>query len=148
MAGSLVQVNNAGVIQMTQLGALSPTDTLTIRGNYTGIGGSILLDTYLGVDGSPSDKLIISGGLANGLTGIGIVNAGGPGGGTTGSGIMVVQATNGGSTATDAFVLDRAVAAGAYRIFPVPRRRCGGRGAELVSALATPAGPGAPASAA
>ncbi|MFK4809152.1 autotransporter outer membrane beta-barrel domain-containing protein [Devosia sp. ZW T5_3] len=117
VAGSRVQVNNAGVIQMTQLGAPSPTDTLTIQGNYTGIGGSILLDTYLGVDGAPSDKLIISGGLANGLTGIGIVNAGGPGGGTTGSGIMVVQATNGGSTAVNAFVLDRAVAAGAYEYF-------------------------------
>jgi outer membrane autotransporter protein len=117
VAGSRVQVNNAGVIQMTQLGAPSPTDTLTIQGNYTGIGGSVLLDTYLGVDGAPSDKLIISGGLANGLTGIGIVNAGGPGGGTTGSGIMVVQATNGGSTAVNAFVLDRAVAAGAYEYF-------------------------------
>ncbi|GLQ09502.1 autotransporter [Devosia yakushimensis] len=117
VAGSLVQVNNAGVIQMTQSGTPSATDTLTIQGNYTGIGGSLLLDTYLGVDGSPSDKLIISGGTASGLTGIGIVNAGGPGGGTTGSGIMVVQATNGGTTAADAFVLDRAVAAGAYEYF-------------------------------
>jgi outer membrane autotransporter protein len=117
VAGSLVQVNNAGVIQMTQQGTPSPTDTLTINGNYTGLGGSILLDTYLGVDGSPSDKLIISGGLADGLTGLGIVNAGGPGGGTTGSGIMVVETTAGGTTATDAFVLDRAVAAGAYEYF-------------------------------
>lgn len=117
VAGSLVQVNNAGVIQMIQTGAPSPTDTLTIQGNYAGIGGSLLLDTYLGVDGSPSDKLIISGGAATGLTGIGIVNAGGPGGGTTGSGIMVVQAVNGGTTAADAFVLDRAVAAGAYEYF-------------------------------
>jgi outer membrane autotransporter protein len=117
VAGSLVQVNNAGVIQMTQQGTPSPTDTLTINGNYTGLGGSILLDTYLGVDGSPSDKLIISGGLADGLTGLGIVNAGGPGGGTTGSGIMVVEAVSGGTTATDAFVLDRAVAAGAYEYF-------------------------------
>lgn len=117
VVGSRVQVNNAGVIQMTQSGAPRPTDTLTIQGNYTGIGGSLLLDTYLGLDGSPSDKLVISGGLANGLTGLGITNAGGPGGGTTGSGIMVVQASNGGTTAVNAFVLDRAVAAGAYEYF-------------------------------
>jgi len=114
LAGQLTSVNNAGVIQLSNTGAPSPTDTLTIFGNYQGLNGSLLLDTYLGLDGSASDRLIISGGAASGLTGLGIVNAGGPGGGTTGSGILVVSTANGGTTTPGTFALDRAVAAGAH----------------------------------
>jgi hypothetical protein len=36
--------------------------------NYTGAGGRILLNTFLGGDGSPSDRLIINGGTATGTT--------------------------------------------------------------------------------
>ncbi|HEY4202815.1 MAG TPA: autotransporter outer membrane beta-barrel domain-containing protein [Devosiaceae bacterium] len=109
----LAAVTNAGAIDMHQMSA-APTDTLTIKGDYEGLGGSMLLDTFLGTDGSRSDRLVIDGGNASGLTGLDIINAGGPGASTSRSGIMVVQATNGGTTNGDAFALDRAVAAGAY----------------------------------
>ncbi|KKB08472.1 hypothetical protein VE25_18305 [Devosia geojensis] len=112
--GGTSTVNNAGVIQLSSAGSPNPTDKLTIVGNYHGLNGSLLLDTYLGTDGSASDILEISGGTATGLTGIGVVNAGGPGAGTTGSGILLVNVVNGASTASNAFALDRAVAAGAY----------------------------------
>ncbi|MDB5528655.1 MAG: autotransporter outer rane beta-barrel protein [Devosia sp.] len=109
----LARVSNAGTIYMSHA-AKTPTDRLTINGDYVGLNGSVVLDTYLGSDGSASDRLLISGGTASGLTGLGIVNAGGPGASTSQSGIMVVQAINGGTTNGDAFALDRAVAAGAY----------------------------------
>jgi hypothetical protein len=42
---------------------LNSYKTLTAM-NYTGMGGGITLNTFLGGDGSPSDQLIISGGSA------------------------------------------------------------------------------------
>jgi len=107
-------VSNAGIIQLSSPGAPNPADKLTINGSYLGSGGTLLLDTYLGADGSASDVLEISGGTATGSTGIGIVNAGGPGAGTTGNGILVVNAANGATTAQGAFSLNGGVAAGAY----------------------------------
>lgn len=82
--------------------------------NYLGAGGAIGLNTFLGTDGSPSDRLVIAGGTATGNTSLRISNAGGLGAQTTGNGIMVVDAINGGTTASAAFALARPVFAGPY----------------------------------
>ncbi len=115
-AGQLANVVNAGRIDLTN-GGNSLTDTFTIAGNYTGNGGVLLLQTALGDDSSASDKLVISGGSANGGTSITVVNVGGAGAATTVDGIMVVQAVNGGSTTANAFALNGPVAAGAYEYY-------------------------------
>jgi outer membrane autotransporter protein len=87
--------------------------TLTVV-NYIGAGGSIGLNTFLGGDGSPSDRLVINGGTASGNSPLRITNAGGGGALTTGNGILVVNAINGGSTVPGAFALAGRVAAGPY----------------------------------
>lgn len=112
-AGHLADVVNSGRIDLTN-GGSGPGDSFTITGNYTGNNGLLFLDTELGDDSSPSDKLVISDGTASGLTTLGILNAGGTGGQTTGDGIMVVEALNGATTAASAFALTGPVAAGAY----------------------------------
>ena len=90
---------------------LASYKTLTVT-NYTGTGGEIVLNTYLGTDGSPSDQLVINGGTATGTTSLTIHNTTGPGAETTGNGILVVNAINGGTTSPGAFVLDNEVRAG------------------------------------
>jgi outer membrane autotransporter protein len=82
---------------------LSGYKTLTVN-NYTG-GGTIGLNTFLGTDGSASDRLIVKGGSATGSSFLRITNTGGPGAETVANGILVVQAINGGTTAPGAFVL-------------------------------------------
>ncbi len=51
-------VNNAGTIEMHGAG---PGTTLTVDGNYVGNNGTIGLNTFLGTDGSPSDRLVLNG---------------------------------------------------------------------------------------
>ena len=82
---------------------LSSYKTLTVM-NYTGMGGGITLNTFLGGDGSPSDQLIISGGSATGSTTLTIYNTTGPGEQTTANGILVVN-TIGATTTPGAFAL-------------------------------------------
>lgn len=113
-AGQLVNVTNAGRLDLTN-GSDSTSDSFTIAGNYTGNDGLLLLQTRLGDDSSPSDKLIISAGRASGMTGIGIFNVGGVGAATVIDGILVVEAINGATTNT--FALDGIVAAGAFEYF-------------------------------
>ncbi|MGA9320910.1 MAG: autotransporter outer membrane beta-barrel domain-containing protein [Xanthobacteraceae bacterium] len=86
----------------TQLGSYK---TLTAT-NYAGMGGEILLNTYLGGDGSPSDRLIINGGTATGATSLMFHNTTGPGAQTAANGILVVNAISGGTTVPGAFVLN------------------------------------------
>ncbi|GHC63864.1 autotransporter [Limoniibacter endophyticus] len=112
-AGALATINNSGTIDLTRNGSGS-SDVFTIAGNYVGNGASLLLQTVLGNDTSPSDKLVISNGAATGSTAITVQNVGGAGGLTTGNGILVVEAINGGTTATGAFGLSGSVSAGAY----------------------------------
>ena len=95
-------VTNAGTIMTSGTG---PGTTLTAN-NYVGNGGNLALNTFLGADNSPSDKLVINGGTATGSTSILINNVGGPGAQTTSNGIMVVNAINGATTAPGAFTLD------------------------------------------
>lgn len=114
-AGQFASVTNSGRIDLSNNRAA--TDTFTIGGNYVGNGGALRLDTVLGADGSASDRLIISGGAASGVTGIDIFNAGGAGAMTLGNGIGVVEASNGATTGTGTFALNSPVAAGAFEYF-------------------------------
>ena len=104
-AGSLA---NAGLINMGT--GTTPGTILTVNGNYVGNGGMIVLNTFLGADNSPTDRLVVKG-STSGATGLQIVNAGGLGAQTTGNGIEVVQ-VNGASNGQ--FSLTGRVAAGVY----------------------------------
>jgi len=112
----LASVFNAGRIDLTN-GGSSTNDTFTIKGNYTGQNGLLFVDTVLGADASPSDKLVIDTGNASGSTGIVVNNVGGAGASTVSDGIMVVEALNGATTTGGAFSLNGRVAAGAYEYF-------------------------------
>ena len=57
------------------------SETLTVN-SYSGTNGGVGLNSYLGTDGSPSDKLVIDGGAASGNSKLRITNAGGPGAST------------------------------------------------------------------
>ncbi|WP_175820560.1 autotransporter outer membrane beta-barrel domain-containing protein [Burkholderia sp. BCC0419] len=119
MTGSSVlsRLNNAGLVAFA-----APTGSPTLTGSYktlttggyVGNGGTIALNTYLGADASPTDRLIVNGGAASGTTGLKIANTAGSGAQTTGDGIPVVVTANGGTTAASAFHLAGPVQAGAY----------------------------------
>ena len=111
--GPPITVTNAGIINLTN-GGSTAANSLTIAGNYVGNGGGLNLRTMLGSDGSPSDRLIISGGNASGTTAMTVINAGGAGALTTADGILLVQVINGGTTSVGAFGLSNAVVAGAH----------------------------------
>lgn len=111
-SGPEITVTNAGIIDLTN-GIGNGNNTLTIQGNYVGVNGSLQLQSLLAADDSPSDRLIISQGLASGSTRINIGNLSGPGAATTQNGIMVIEATDGANT-DNAFNLNGPVAAGAY----------------------------------
>ncbi len=120
-------ITNAGLITLGHPDGVTVGNTLTVHGPYVGNGGTIRLNTYLGSDGAPSDRLVIDGSrrtidgpaTATGLTYLSIVNAGGPGAMTINNGIPVVSAINGGTTAPGAFALAGSVRVGAfdYRLF-------------------------------
>ncbi|WP_176050490.1 autotransporter outer membrane beta-barrel domain-containing protein [Burkholderia sp. BCC1644] len=119
MTGSSVlsSLNNAGLVAFTAPVG-SPTLTGSYKtlttGSYVGNGGTIALNTYLGADASPTDRLIVNGGAASGTTGLKIANTAGTGAQTTGDGIPVVVTANGGTTTASAFHLAGPVQAGAY----------------------------------
>jgi outer membrane autotransporter protein len=87
--------------------------TLT-TGNYIGQGGTLGLNTFLGTDGAPSDRLVINGGSATGNSFLRITNTAGPGAVTVANGILVVDTINGGTTAPGAFALAGEVRAGDF----------------------------------
>ena len=104
-------VTNAGLVNM---GTGTAPGTVLTTTSYTGAGGTIAMNTFLGSDGSPSDKLVINEGSATGNSFLRITNAGGPGAETVANGIAVVQAINGGTTAPGAFALAGEVRGGAF----------------------------------
>ncbi|TGV67323.1 autotransporter outer membrane beta-barrel domain-containing protein, partial [Mesorhizobium sp. M00.F.Ca.ET.158.01.1.1] len=88
-SSQLVTVNNAGAIDLTNDSPAPGTgtslhDTFTIHGNYVGQDGRLLLNTFLGTDNSPSDRLVIENGAASASTSILVTNVDGPGALTTG----------------------------------------------------------------
>ncbi len=119
MTGSSVlsSLNNAGLVAFAAPSG-APTAAGSYRtlttGSYVGYGGTLALNTYLGADASPTDRLIVNGGTASGTTGLKIANTAGTGAQTTGDGIPVVVTANGGTTAASAFHLAGPVQAGAY----------------------------------
>ena len=98
--GSLL---NQGVIQLASGESIG--NMLDVHGSYVGAGGSMDINTFLGGDGSPSDRLIVDGGAATGNTSVHVTNVGGPGALTTGNGILIVNAVGGATTAPGAFTL-------------------------------------------
>ncbi|BBP64923.1 hypothetical protein PHLH5_24640 [Pseudomonas sp. Cab53] len=117
-AGQSVTLNNSGTIDLTRNNTRT-NDSLTVQGNYVGNNGQLRLQTVLGADGSPSDKLVVNGGTLTGNTAIAVTNVGGAGGLTTQDGIELVQAQGGAVSDSGAFSLAQSVSAGAfdYRLF-------------------------------
>ena len=100
-------VTNKGSIASS---GTTPGNTLTINGNYTGTGGNLTLNTYLGDDSSPTDELIVAGDV-DGKTTLYINQAGGEGA-FTDQGIEIVNV--GGTSTDDAFSLGNRVLIGPY----------------------------------
>lgn len=144
-AGQHATFVNAGRIDLTN-GGNAPGDSFTVRGDYVGDHGLLLIDTALGSDSSVSDKLVIDGGNASGTTGVTVLNAGGSGAATMQNGILVVEAINGATTASGAFALNRRVAVGAYEYFLFRGGTTAGTGQNwyLRSTLPPPPAPAAP----
>lgn len=117
-AGQLATLNNAGTVDLTA-GNSRTNDTLTVQGNYVGNNGQLRLQTVLGADDSPSDKLVVNGGTLTGSTAITVTNLNGAGGLTTQNGIELVQAQGSAVSDASAFSLAQSVSAGAfdYRLF-------------------------------
>ena len=105
---------NQGAIQLASGESIG--NVLEVRGSYTGAGGTMAINTFLGGDGSPSDRLVINGDpAATGNTSVHVTNVGGPGAETTANGILVVNAINGATTAPGAFSLSNCeLRAGAF----------------------------------
>ncbi|MBY5747966.1 autotransporter outer membrane beta-barrel domain-containing protein [Rhizobium leguminosarum] len=125
---SSVTTSGAGILggigtifgDVTNAGVVAPGNsigTLTIAGNYTGSGGTLEIETILGGDASPSDRLIVTGNTA-GTTDVAVVNLGG-GGAQTVEGIKIIDV---GGISAGSFSLqgnyvfegDQAVVGGAY----------------------------------
>lgn len=100
-------VNNSGTINLSNNKTLS--DLWTIEGNYKGSGGLVKIDTRLNGDGSPTDKLVITGDTA-GTTKVHVNNMGGLGAQTIqGIEVVVVKGNSAGE-----FKQDGRIVAGAY----------------------------------
>jgi outer membrane autotransporter protein len=87
------------------MGTSAAPGTILTTTSYTGTGGTMAINTLLAGDGSPSDRLVISGGTASGNTTVHVTNVGGVGAETTGNGIQVVEVVSGATTSPGAFAL-------------------------------------------
>ena len=108
------QFDNAGLLTMKNNVA---GDRTIINGNYKGSGGRVTLDTVLGNDASPSDRLVVNGDTS-GHSLVSVTNVGGTGA-PTNEGIEIIT-VSGASNGTFALVSDYsfhgqpAVVGGAY----------------------------------
>ncbi|WP_324724512.1 autotransporter outer membrane beta-barrel domain-containing protein [Lelliottia sp. JS-SCA-14] len=68
-------INDKSAVNFAQGGAFK---TLTVNGNYTGNDGVLIMNTSLGDDNSPTDRLIVEGDTS-GNTQVSVANAGGSG---------------------------------------------------------------------
>ena len=100
-------VTNSGILDLR---ADAPGNILTIRGNYAGNNGTLLMNTVLNDDNSATDKLIIKGD-ASGQTRVKITNAGGTGAQTL-NGIELIHVD--GNSDSSEFIQAERIAAGAY----------------------------------
>ena len=115
-AGQNVNVNNAGLIDLTRSGS-STGDTLTINGDYSGNNAIIKLQSVLAGDNAASDRLIVASGQISGNTALNVTNMGGTGASTTQNGIQVIQANQGATSTVGAFTLGQSLSAGAYQYY-------------------------------
>ncbi len=111
--GQLATLNNAGLIDLSS-GNTRTNDTLTVQGNYVGDNGRLFLQTVLGDDSSPSDKLVVANGTLTGNTVITVTNLGGLGALTQQNGIQVVEAQGTAVSDNGAFALSAPISVGAY----------------------------------
>ena len=108
---------NAGLVRIGNAAASSVGNRLNVAGNYVGQNGTIGLNTVVAGDGAASDRLVLSGGTANGSTRLQVTNVGGKGAQTMADGIQLIQAANGATTNLSAFTLAAPVKAGAYSYY-------------------------------
>lgn len=107
VTGTLV---NAATVNLAGAGT---GNTLTTT-NYVGQNGTIRLNTVLGGDNAPTDRVVIDGGQASGRSVLSVTNVGGSGQATPGNGILLVDAQRGATTTSDAFALGGRAIAGPY----------------------------------
>lgn len=100
-------LNNAGLVR---LDGATVGNTLTVAGNYTGQGGTVQINTVLGDDNSPTDRLVVQGDTA-GSSLLHVNAVSGSGAYSTADGIQVVR-VDGQSNGT--FGLAGPVEAGAF----------------------------------
>lgn len=120
IGGRLQGIGTVGATINQPGGTIAPGNsigTLTINDNYLGNGGRLEIETELGGDASPSDRLVITGGTA-GSTLVSVLNQGGAGAQTI-EGIKIVDVggvSNGVFTLQGNTVFEgqQAVVAGAY----------------------------------
>ncbi|WP_458756273.1 autotransporter family protein [Afipia sp. TerB] len=97
---------NGTVCDTANAGTVAPGNsigTLTVAGNYTGNGGTLAIESVLGGDASPSDRLVVTGNTS-GVTNVKVINLGGSGAPTT-EGIKIVD-VGGASNGTFALLGD------------------------------------------
>lgn len=120
ISGRLQGIGTVGATINQPGGTIAPGNsigTLTINGNYLGNGGGLEIETVLGGDASPTDRLVITGSTA-GSTPVTVLNQGGAGAPTV-EGIKIIDV---GGTSNGVFTLrgttifqgQQAVVAGAY----------------------------------
>jgi outer membrane autotransporter protein len=110
--GTVCDTSNAGIVAPG-----NSIGTLTVAGNYTGNGGTLQIETALGGDASPTDRLVVTGNTA-GSTSVKVTNVGGSGAQTV-EGIKIVDvggASNGTFSLLGNYVIQgqQAVVGGAY----------------------------------
>lgn len=94
-------LTNSGLVQ---LAGQNVGNSLTVKGDLIGAGGTVAINTVLGNDASATDKLILDGGKTTGTTSLAVFNNGGAGA-KTDIGIEVVDAINGAITENGSFTL-------------------------------------------
>jgi autotransporter family porin len=102
-------LTNSGTINISQPGSSTVGNILHVNGDYVGNGGTLNINTQLGDDNSPTDKLVVDGNT-RGTSTIAVTNVGGTGAATL-NGIEVVSV---GGTSDAEFSKKGRIVAGAY----------------------------------
>ncbi len=109
LSDSTLNFMSAGSATRQSARAATAFKTLTVNGDYAGNNGNIVMNTQLGDDASPTDRLVITGNTS-GTTSVQVVNAGGAGGLTT-AGIELISV---GGNSEGEFKQKGRIVAGAY----------------------------------
>lgn len=102
-------LTNSGFITLSQPGTSTAGNILQVKGDYTGNGGTLRLNTQLGDDNSLTDKMVIEG-STRGTTTVSVSNAGGHGA-TVINGIEIISV---GGSSDGEFTKQGRIVAGAY----------------------------------